>query len=1273
MPMRGRSNQKKREITTLSIRQFSWDRAVVATAAHSTLPWFGLPFAAELTLPLQPLRGLTPGSRDRLSLMAQFAGHVAFLQFAGIPDGDVVPSEWAVIQKRGADCRLVRVAAAPPQSYVTPPPLTLVQQFAELIGLDELDVLEQSWARAEAVFCEAARRLRASAVADLQWSAAAAEGQVSAPGPEALRRIWLSRGEHFHGITSFVAMEAMAALDPGVKLISLSGGSLLTPLAGLESLAALIGKTAGLSESELVDRCAEQLAAGRHIFTVGPRRQFDPLSWRVIERLSKYSAASWVFADGEPSLPDARTFRIASALPSAHPALATLAEPARSYIGALALLGNAVSADLASRFLARFFYEQELDALVIEGTTWLRDGKFGFTTDAHRDAALELIPTASRTALCRIAAEVADPPQAVALLIEAGDFRAAVEELEKCDDEQWLAAVARAPRSFFAGEKTAAARYATLLVEAGRYLDATEIAPFLDQEAADLLLARCERRRGDYKPALARLERLSGAEADLLRAEVLSVIGRADEARDLLRACVPGDANQQASLGYASALLALERGERPDESWRDFDVPRARYLSARYATYRDPSIANAEAALQEARTAVERADALLDRVYVLFSAGRWAEARQEAVGGLAAVDETQGDRAAGAFLFFLSFLAADDGQWVHAAQWIARLRHFYGVHDDALRLAELDLLSAHLEFSSGHFELARRAAAKVSGRPLHGQIVEAAALILDELDWMEGSAQPLRSTGQSGNLELDDRHRLMLARRGGSVTLQVEFHRSLRDWESGTAPRPSAGNRSEQLKLFRSALARALPEAGELAAELGIDLRARPGATGELQLLRAAATATFPFTADDFGGANWRLASRNRLEHWNQSGSASPLQAAELDAIAADPPSDWLTLSDRELFFLEGCSMWSVEARQALSSIVALKVENHRLRRMVEQDDLSREQPQNAAVEGIIGNSAPMRELNNRMALVARRDVAVCINGESGTGKELVANAIHRLSPRRGRMFMAINCAALPDALIESELFGHVRGAFTGADRDRVGVIESAEGGTLFLDEIGEMPLAAQAKLLRFLQEGEFRRVGDTVNRTADVRIVSATNRELDGAVSDGRFRADLYYRICGVMLELPPLRDRGADILMLAMHFLTAERARHRSGASSFSQEVEGLFRAYRWPGNVRELQNTVRAAHAMAGEARAIDLEHLPERLRNAAGTRSRRSSSYQDEVARFRRELIERSLVQANGNQNQAAVSLNMSRQALAYQIRELGILASGRTQRTRVAEE
>jgi two-component system response regulator AtoC len=423
-------------------------------------------------------------------------------------------------------------------------------------------------------------------------------------------------------------------------------------------------------------------------------------------------------------------------------------------------------------------------------------------------------------------------------------------------------------------------------------------------------------------------------------------------------------------------------------------------------------------------------------------------------------------------------------------------------------------------------------------------------------------------------------------------------------------------------------------------------------------VLRIAAKRQFPFDAADFGSLAWRFATRNRLGQWHEIGSLPPLAAAELDRMAASHDTDWLACSDRELLFLSGVERWSPDSQEAIAALFRVRSEHHRLQRVVAQEEASTVAPTNA-IEGIVGDSPLMRELSHLITRVAARDVAACILGESGTGKELVARAIHRHSSRRGRAFTPVNCAALPENLIESELFGCVRGAFTGADRDRAGLIETTDGGTLFLDEIGEMPLAAQAKLLRFLQENEFRRVGDTQTRTADVRIVTATNRKLETAVEEGHFREDLYYRVRGVEVILPPLRDRAGDIALLAAHFLAREREKHRGGATKFSQDVEALFASYAWPGNVRELQNTIRAAHAMAGDATAIGLAHLPERMRNATVVRAS-AGSYQDAVARFRRELIEKSLAEVGGNQNRAAAILSMSRQALAYQIRELGIL-------------
>jgi transcriptional regulator with GAF, ATPase, and Fis domain len=419
------------------------------------------------------------------------------------------------------------------------------------------------------------------------------------------------------------------------------------------------------------------------------------------------------------------------------------------------------------------------------------------------------------------------------------------------------------------------------------------------------------------------------------------------------------------------------------------------------------------------------------------------------------------------------------------------------------------------------------------------------------------------------------------------------------------------------------------------------------------------ASLPYPFLAADLGGKPWLFARRNRLGIWNQAGPAAPLGAEELDARLEGGGGDWLRCSDDALLHLEGIRDWREGSRKSLAALFLIRSEHWALRRAVDQATTIAESRADDP-GGIVGESAAMRELYATVRRVARRDVTICIEGESGVGKELIARAIHDASPRAAKPFVPLNCAALPESLIESELFGHAKGAFTGADRDRAGLVEAAHGGTLFLDEIGELPVGAQAKLLRLLQESELRRVGDTIVRRVDVRVLAATNRKLEAEIDAGRFREDLYYRIRGVELRVPALRDRGDDVLILARHFLAREYRRH-GGAAGFSDEVESALMSYSWPGNVRELEHAIRSAHAFAGDAAIITLEHLSERLREARPTR-RQQGNYFDEVTRFRRSLVERSLTQANGNQAQAARLLGISRQALAYQIKELGVLVS-----------
>ncbi|HEY6050558.1 MAG TPA: sigma 54-interacting transcriptional regulator, partial [Thermoanaerobaculia bacterium] len=279
--------------------------------------------------------------------------------------------------------------------------------------------------------------------------------------------------------------------------------------------------------------------------------------------------------------------------------------------------------------------------------------------------------------------------------------------------------------------------------------------------------------------------------------------------------------------------------------------------------------------------------------------------------------------------------------------------------------------------------------------------------------------------------------------------------------------------------------------------------------------------------------------------------------------------------------------------------------------------------------------------------------ITVLVLGESGSGKEAVARAVHSLSPRSSGRFVAVNVSAIPAALLESELFGHARGAFTGAERDRAGLFEEAAGGTIFFDEIGDLAASLQAKLLRALQEGEIRRVGENRPRRVDVRVVSATSRDLAAEVEAGRFREDLFYRLHVAVVRLPPLRERGRDVLLLARHFLQ----RRGQPPLDLAPEAVAALLAHPWPGNVRELQSAMASAAALA-EGPRVEASHLPDPVRRASRP-AERGRGYRSRVNAHRRGLIMEALDRAGGNRSRAARELQLSRQALLYLIRELGV--------------
>jgi two-component system NtrC family response regulator len=320
-----------------------------------------------------------------------------------------------------------------------------------------------------------------------------------------------------------------------------------------------------------------------------------------------------------------------------------------------------------------------------------------------------------------------------------------------------------------------------------------------------------------------------------------------------------------------------------------------------------------------------------------------------------------------------------------------------------------------------------------------------------------------------------------------------------------------------------------------------------------------------------------------------------------------------------------------------------LEMENRRLAASLSQ----------IAVDGILGDSAPMQKVLRDIERLARTDITVLITGESGTGKELVADAVHRLSARAGKPFVAINCAAIPEGLLEAELFGHEKCAFTGAIKQTIGKIESANGGTLFLDEVGDIPLTTQVKLLRFLEERVVERVGGRQSIRIDTRVLSATNQDLAKLISEGRFREDLFYRINEIAIALPPLREREGDGLLLAKYFLRKYAKEFDRTFRGYSNDAAAAIRQHPWRGNVRELEGRVKRA-AIMGDGAVVTAADL-----DLAQPETDRSLNLRDARKRAERETITLALAEAEGNISKAAGLLGVSRPTLYDLLDEHGI--------------
>jgi Nif-specific regulatory protein len=398
-----------------------------------------------------------------------------------------------------------------------------------------------------------------------------------------------------------------------------------------------------------------------------------------------------------------------------------------------------------------------------------------------------------------------------------------------------------------------------------------------------------------------------------------------------------------------------------------------------------------------------------------------------------------------------------------------------------------------------------------------------------------------------------------------------------------------------------------------------------------------------------------RAARRPELAHEELSFICVPivLNRRAIGALAIDLKFKPERTFDRSLKFLV-----------IVASMIAQAIKIHRLidedkRKLVDENThLRQELRERYDFSNFVGSSGPMRQIFEQVTQVAGTNTTVLVRGESGTGKELIAHAIHYSSLRAKKPFVKVSCAALPDSLIESELFGYEKGAFTGAEARKKGRFELADGGTLFLDEIGEVNLATQVKLLRVLQQREFERVGGTETVKANVRLIAATNKDLEKAIASGAFREDLYYRLNVFTIFVPPLRERKADLLLLVDHFLEKFAREHQRSIKRISTPAIDMLASYHWPGNVRELENAIERSVLMC-DGQVIHGHHLPPSLQTAEASGTVTRVSLLDAVSAYEKDLLQDALKTTRGNCARAARLLDTTERIFNYKVRNYGI--------------
>jgi Nif-specific regulatory protein len=398
-----------------------------------------------------------------------------------------------------------------------------------------------------------------------------------------------------------------------------------------------------------------------------------------------------------------------------------------------------------------------------------------------------------------------------------------------------------------------------------------------------------------------------------------------------------------------------------------------------------------------------------------------------------------------------------------------------------------------------------------------------------------------------------------------------------------------------------------------------------------------------------------RAARRPELAHQELSFMCVPIliNRRAVGALAIDLKFKPERTFDRSLKFLV-----------LVASMIGQAIKVQRLidedkRKLVDENThLRQELRERYDFSNFVGSSGPMRQIFEQVTQVAGTNTTALIRGESGTGKELIAHAIHYSSLRAKKPFVKVSCAALPDSLIESELFGYEKGAFTGAEARKKGRFELADGGTLFLDEIGDINLATQVKLLRVLQQREFERVGGTETVKANVRLIAATNKDLEKAIANGTFREDLYYRLNVFTLFVPPLRDRKPDLLLLVDHFLEKFAREHQRSIKRISTPAIDMLASYHWPGNVRELENTIERSVLMC-DGEVIHGHHLPPSLQTAEASGTVTRVSLHDAVGAYEKDLIQDALKTTRGNRARAARLLDTTERIINYKVRNYAI--------------